>query len=65
MKVEYSMELQQKLISTAEKIAREIPLDLVRVDLYVVNEEVYAGEVTLSSDGGTVPILPLPPEYPL
>lgn len=44
--------LVKMLRDTAEKIAKAVPLDLVRVDLYLYNDEVYGGEVTLSPNAG-------------
>ena len=64
-RVGFSEDLKIRLLQTAERMARAVPLDSVRVDLFVVGGEIYAGEMTLSTDGGGVPMKLLPPEYPL
>ena len=45
-------ETKVRIISTAERLAADVPLELVRVDLFIHNETVYAGEMTLTSNGG-------------
>ncbi len=40
----------EKLIEVAGKLGNELPV--VRVDLYVVNNKIYFGEITLTSQGG-------------
>ena len=41
-----------KLIHVAETLSENIPV--VRVDLYIVNNKVYFGEITFTSFGGTM-----------
>ena len=35
----------------AMKLAKEVPLDLVRIDFMYINDEFYGGEITLTPDG--------------
>lgn len=45
--------LHDALIRTAEIVAADVPMDFVRIDMYVKDDVVYCGEITLSSEGGT------------
>ena len=41
-----------RLHLVALSLASEVPLDLVRVDLFLIGDEFYGGEITLSSNAG-------------
>ena len=45
--------MHDAIIRTAEMLAADIPMDFIRIDLYVKDNTVYCGEITLSSEGGT------------
>lgn len=45
--------LHDAIIRTAEMLAADIPMDFIRIDMYIKNNVVYCGEITLSSEGGT------------
>jgi FkbM family methyltransferase len=44
--------IQNKIIDIAEDISRDIPLNIIRVDLYYINKNIYGSEITLVSDAG-------------
>ena len=45
--------LRDAIIRTAEIVAADVPMDFLRIDLYVKDDVVHCGEITLSSQGGT------------
>ena len=45
--------LHDAIIRTAEMLAADIPMDFIRIDMYVKDNTVYCGKITLSSEGGT------------
>jgi len=51
----------EKMKEIARKLSRGFPH--VRVDLYLINHEVYFGELTFFHDGGMVPIMPKEWDY--
>jgi len=46
----------KQLCDAALRIAHSVPIDMVRIDLYYLNDRVYGGEVTLTSGGFKEPI---------
>ena len=40
-----------KILKSAIVLAKDVDLELVRIDLYVINGKIYGGEVTLTSGG--------------
>ena len=47
--------IQNNIIDIAENISKDIPLDIIRVDLYYINKVIYSSEITfVSNDGNEV-----------
>ena len=44
--------IQNNIIEIAENISKDIPLDIIRVDLYYINKVIYGSEITLTSNDG-------------
>ena len=42
----------KQLTAIAEKLAADVPLNLVRIDLFLLGDEFYGGEITLSPSAG-------------
>lgn len=53
----------KEMLETAEKIAKAVNNQFVRVDLYSVNNHVYFSEITLHPCGGLLPFCPESADY--
>lgn len=48
---DFSKQNIKKMCDLTMKLAKEVPLDLVRIDFMYINDEFYGGEITLTPDG--------------